>query len=395
MISQQLSSQEPLTVFMVGPSLKVRGGITSLIATLLRREPPQFRYRLVATHSDCKENGEGNLGWGRRALQAGVYLGAVVKLGMFIGFTRKKIFHVHISQEGSTIRKGIICALLRICRCRYLVHMHAAEDKQFHSCLPAPVRCVLLWGIRGCSYCLVLNNFWASHYEKRLGLPSRRLLILPNPADIPVERPDRTKRETLRFLFLGRIGARKGAFDLVRAFSLLPEEVKSKCRLTLAGDGETQGVFRLASANGCTAQVDVTGWLNRSDVNGLLGDCDVLVLPSYAEGMAIAVLEGMAWGLAVITTDVCGATSFLESRQNCLLVSPGDIDGLSEAIKELYSDADLRQVLGCNARATAETLSIHRYMEILSAIYSDVSAGRPPAPVAVAQESSTVTHISH
>jgi glycosyltransferase involved in cell wall biosynthesis len=270
--------------------------------------------------------------------------------------------------------------------------MHAAEDKLFHSWVPGLVKSAILWGFRGCRRCLVLTQFWADYYSSRLSITPDNLLIMPNPADLPSEVPDRDAKNKLNILFLGRIGARKGVFDLVRAFAMLSEDVKQHCQLTLAGDGETQNAFRLAAVTGCTAQVTVTGWLDRSDVVKLLRVSDVLVLPSYAEGMAISVLEAMAWGLAVITTDSDGSTSFLQDRHNCLLVKPGDVAGIHDAIRNIYNDPDMRLHLGRAARITAEGLNIDRYVSTLSLVYRDAGEGALRRSGAARGAKPTLTH---
>jgi glycosyltransferase involved in cell wall biosynthesis len=138
--------------------------------------------------------------------------------------------------------------------------------------------------------------------------------------------------------------------------------------------------------------VTVTGWLERGDVGDLLRDSDVFVLPSYAEGMAISVLEAMAWGLAVITTDAGGSESFLDDRRNCLLVKPGDISGICDAIRNVYENPELRLSLGQQARTTAEGLSIDRYVHALSIIYQKTAKSTVPPPDSLRDRKPTLTH---
>ena len=63
---------------------------------------------------------------------------------------------------------------------------------------------------------------WYDYYCSILNLPPERVLLLPNPADLPKSIPDRSRRHGLRILFLGSIGVRKGAYDLIRAFGSSP-----------------------------------------------------------------------------------------------------------------------------------------------------------------------------
>jgi glycosyltransferase involved in cell wall biosynthesis len=237
---------------------------------------------------------------------------------------------------------------------------------------------MLLWGIGGAGRVIVLTQFWHDYYSSLLALPASRLLLLPNPADLPHSVPDRSRREGLRLLFLGRIGTRKGAFDLIRAFAALPEDVRSRCHLTMAGDGETNEARALATQLGCSKRTTIPGWIGPGTVEKLLVESDVLLLPSYAEGMAMALIEAMSWGLPVVTTSVGGAGEFLEHGQNCMLVAPGDVQGISNAISELARDRAFRQRMGRAARETISRFGIDNYILTLSGVYEEL-ANRLPA----------------
>jgi glycosyltransferase involved in cell wall biosynthesis len=367
-----------INVIVVGPSATVRGGISTLIANIKDKCTDNITYHTVATHTDTKGSDESQVERRRLYAQARVYFVALLQVLIAIPRYRNKVFHVHLSQEGSTLRKGLICVLLRIFRCRYLIHTHAAEDKLFHPWVSGRLRSLILWGFRGCRYCLALTPLWADYYADRLSLYRDQVLIMPNPADIPATVPDRSGRDKLKLLFLGRLGERKGVFDLIRAFAALPDEIRHNCQLTLAGDGEVQAACAIASLTGCKGQVTITGWIDRIEVTRLLAKSDALVLPSYAEGMSLSVLEAMAWGLPVVTTRSGGSTSYLENHRNCLLVEPGDVAAITEAIQLLYEKEETRLALGREARQTAEFLSIDRYVERLSLIYRD-AAGRAPS----------------
>jgi glycosyltransferase involved in cell wall biosynthesis len=175
---------------------------------------------------------------------------------------------------------------------------------------------------------------------------------------------------------LGRVGIRKGAYDLIRAFAALPENVRACCHLTLAGDGDIDEAKTLAQELGCAKQVAMPGWVGKAAVERLLVDSDVLVLPSYAEGMAMALVEAMSWGLPVVTTSVGGAGEFLEQGRNCLLVAPGDLGGIRDAIANLARDPEYRLQLGLAARETISRFSIDIYISTLSALYEELAGNQ-------------------
>jgi glycosyltransferase involved in cell wall biosynthesis len=371
-----------IQVASVGPSLCVKGGISRVIELISAHLPAHICLRLIATFNRYTgDKGASRSERGSRIAQGMIYLLAVVQtLNLALG--RRTVFHVHFAGQGSLLRKGMICVMLRLLRCQYAVHSHAADTNLFPARLPRPGRRLLLWGISGAGRVIVLTQFWHDYYSSLLHLPPDRLLLLPNPADLPKTIPDRSRRRQLRVLFLGRIGVRKGAFDLIRAFAGLPADLRSFCHLTVAGDGDTAEVRALAAELGCLDRLSIPGWVGKAEVERLLVESDVLALPSYAEGMAMALVEAMSWGLPVVTTSVGGAAEFLEQGSNCLLVTPGDVGGITAAISELARDSAYRLQLGRAARQTISRFSIDTYVCTLAGVYEEL-AGRLRTPESV------------
>jgi glycosyltransferase involved in cell wall biosynthesis len=361
----------------VGPGLCVQGGISRVIALIIPHLPDHIGFRLISTFTRFTGDKEATRSErGSRLGQACVFLLAFTQV-LIVALGRRTVFHVHFAGRGSLLRKGILCVLLRSLRCQYAVHSHAADINLFQPWLPQPCRRMILWGLSGAGRVIVLTQFWHDYYSSLLDLPASRLLLLPNPADLPKSIPDRSRREGLRLLFLGRIGTRKGAFDLIRALAALPEDVRSRCHLTMAGDGEINDAKTLAAQLGCLNRMSIPGWTGPATVERLLVESDVLVLPSYAEGMAMALVEAMSWGLPVVTTGVGGAGEFLDQDRNCMLVTPGDIQGISNAISELARNPGLRQRLGHAARETISQFSIDSYILKLNGIYEELASRLP------------------
>ena len=362
-----------IKVASVGPALCVKGGISRVIELIGAHVPDHICVRFIATFNRYTgDKGATRAERGSRFGQAFVFLLAFVQT-LIRALGRGTIFHVHFSGRGSLLRKGIICVMLRSLRCRYLVHSHAADTNLFSQWLPMGCRRLILWGICGAGRVIVLTRFWHDYYSSILNVPAGRILLLPNPADLPKSIPTRSARRGLRVLFLGRIGVRKGAYDLIRAFAALPEDVGSRCRLTMAGDGDTDEVKTLARELGCANRVAIPGWIGKAEVEKLLVDSDVLVLPSYAEGMAMALVEAMSWGLPVVTTSVGGAGEFLEQGRNCLLVTPGDVSGITDALDNLARDPLYRLQLGLAARDTISCFSIDTYISTLCSVYEELA----------------------
>ena len=364
---------ETIHVASVGPALCVNGGITRVIELIAAHVPGHICVRIIATFNRYTGDKEAMPAErGSRLGQALVFLLAFVQT-LIHALARGTIFHVHFSGRGSLLRKGVLCVMLCSLRCRYLMHSHAADTNLFSPWLPMACRRLILWGIGGAGRVIVLTQFWHDYYSSLLNFPAERVLLLPNPADLPKSIPDRSRRKGLRVLFLGRVGIRKGAYDLIRAFATLPENVQACCHLTLAGDGDVGEAQRLAQELGCAKRVEIRGWVGKAAVERLLVDSDLLVLPSYAEGMAMSLVEAMSWGLPVVTTSVGGAGEFLEQGRNCLLVTPGDVEGIRDAIANLARDPVYRLQLGFAGRDTISRFNIDLYTATLSALYEELA----------------------
>jgi glycosyltransferase involved in cell wall biosynthesis len=375
----------------VGPSLCVKGGISRVMELINAHLPSHICFHCIATFTRYTgDKGANRSDRGSPLLQGLVYLLAVFQT-LARALARRTVFHVHFSGRGSLLRKGLICVMLRSLRSQYVVHSHAADTNLFSQWLPQPCRRLLLWGLKGAGRVIVLTKFWHDYYSSILHLPAERLLLLPNPADLPTSIPDRSKHKRMRILFLGRIGIRKGAFDVIRAFALLPKDVQAGCHLTLAGDGDTEEARALAVEQGCLDRVAIPGWVGKADVERLLVESDVLVLPSHAEGMAMALVEAMSWGLPVVTTSVGGAGEFLEQGSNCLLVTPGDVRGISDAIATLARDPAYRLELGRAARQTVSRFSIDSYIATLSGVFEEL-ANKLPGQKSVMLPSTRPSH---
>jgi glycosyltransferase involved in cell wall biosynthesis len=96
----------------------------------------------------------------------------------------------------------------------------------------------------------------------------------------------------------------------------------------------------------------------------------VLLLPTYNEGLPLALIEAMCYGIPVITTPVSGIPDIVTDRKNGLLVPPGDIEALSHAMAVSILDESFRLSMGKAARETAESLDIHVFWQRLLHIYT-------------------------
>lgn len=122
----------------------------------------------------------------------------------------------------------------------------------------------------------------------------------------------------------------------------------------LAGDGpERENLKAQAEALGIQGSVRFTGF--RTDVSELLSCVDILAISSVSEGLPMVLLEGMAAARAVVATRVGAIPNVILDRENGLLISAGDVAGLTAALLELLANKEHRTSLGLRARSTVQS----------------------------------------
>jgi glycosyltransferase involved in cell wall biosynthesis len=176
------------------------------------------------------------------------------------------------------------------------------------------------------------------------------------------------------FLIVANLSPRKGVGELLQAVARLKAD-GHPIRLTLAGGGQIDRYKAEAEELGITGRVDFTGWVSGKDVHGLLRSRSALVLPSYQEGFPMAIIESLSAGLPVIATPVGSIGEMMKNGDDCLLVQPGDVDGLTAALLTMATDAALRDRLKENGKALyAQHFDIDGYMQRMIALYGKLLA---------------------
>ena len=162
------------------------------------------------------------------------------------------------------------------------------------------------------------------------------------PRDVRPIRPD----SRFRILCLGRLVAAKGQAVLLDAVRLLVRQGQPVLA-TFAGDGpDRQRLEAMAREYGVADHVTFLGGVNPESVRDLYATSDAFVLPSFAEGIPVVLMEAMAMEVPCVSTVITGIPELITNGESGLLVSPSDAAELAAAIEKLIVDAPLRQALG-------------------------------------------------
>jgi glycosyltransferase involved in cell wall biosynthesis len=262
--------------------------------------------------------------------------------------------HVNMAERLSVLRKGAILMLCRAIGVPAVLHLHAAQLDQFYHSLPAPLRRLTRWIFSLPASVVVLGTASRRFVMEELQVPGGRVEILNNGVPEPVQPRDIfTEGSPRRVLFVGNLSERKGVSDLLEALAN-PCLRAASLEVTLAGGGDVAGYQAKARQLGIDDFVRFGGWVDQDEVARLMARADVLVLPSYDEGLPLVILEALANGVAVVCTPVGEIASVLHDGVEACFVPPGDVDALAATLHNVLREPGLMDTLGRNGRTLYE-----------------------------------------
>ncbi|MEM9579113.1 MAG: glycosyltransferase family 4 protein [Pseudomonadota bacterium] len=153
-----------------------------------------------------------------------------------------------------------------------------------------------------------------------------------------------------RLLFVGRLAAVKGVPVLLEALREV-QKTHPDTALTLIGDGPERAALQArAEQMTLTTPVTFAGYKSQSEVAEALAEADIFVLPSFAEGVPVVLMEAMAASVPVITSQIAGIPELVTDGIHGRLVFPGDTASLSRAIEALLDTPEMAQEMGVAGR---------------------------------------------
>lgn len=349
-------------VLIIGSDLSVKGGITSVINSFLNYKWDEFEVELFPTYiEEC----------------------SIKKVIFFIKSYLNYIFillrndfsiaHVHMSYKGSFYRKFIIVKTSKLFRKKVVLHLHGSEFKKFYDSSNNILK-KLIKNIFESSDCvIVLGEEWRKVISNIA--PKANIKVFNNAVKIPDSNVAWNKEE-IKILFLGVLIKRKGVDDLIEAINVLEQKNLNKNRnikFIIAGTGKEEDKLKdkvkIYNLESC---VDFVGWVNGKDKEKLLKQSQVFVLPSYNEGLPMAILEAMSYGIPVISTNV-GSIEEVINNDNGYVIKPGEINDLAFAIEDITgSEEKWNKKSDLSKKTICKMFNQKRYFENIIKLYNDL-----------------------
>ncbi|WP_029113862.1 glycosyltransferase family 4 protein [Mycobacterium sp. URHB0044] len=359
-----------LRILVVGPAPAgpiSRGGMATVVSLMAAHPDPRFEVTVVPTYVDGST-------WLR--LSVGVRGMARAAGSIFRG--KVDVLHVHLSHGGSIVRKAVPLWAARLAGIPAVVHGHSFDFGGWFDDRSVLTQHLVRAALPA-EHWLVLGSSHAEEYAQRLKIAADRISVLHNAIQVPLQAVDQGRADPVHAVALGRLGERKGSYDLITAVQQLQPDVRRRLRVTIAGDGEIDAVTAAVEAAGVDDTVHVAGWLDTRQRDQLLSRAHVFLLPSRDEGLPMALLEAMGCGLAPLTTAVGSIGEVITDDLNGLLVAPGRPDQIACALSTLVVDEKRRTRLASAARDHVGGFTVNRWYERLAALWT-VMASQPAPP---------------
>lgn len=218
---------------------------------------------------------------------------------------------------------------------------------------------------------IAVSQFTARQVEQLLGVEPARLRVVPHGVRLPAEVPADQDRENI-ILHVGAIQKRKNLARLVRAF----EQTGPEWRLVLAGSCGfgAEEILRQIECSRRRKDIEVLGYIPGEERDRWYARARIFAFPSLDEGFGMPVLEAMAWGLAVLTSNRSALPEV--SGDAALLVDPTDVESIGSALQRLTREEEVRRHLVKSGRIRAARFTWKAALEKTWSVYDELLPGR-------------------
>jgi O-antigen/teichoic acid export membrane protein/glycosyltransferase involved in cell wall biosynthesis len=326
-------------VLMVGAHpTRTLGGISTFIKDILR-SPLTLTFEIRHLVSQVDEYKK----FGKLVL-------AFTALARFVWallWWRPQLVYIHVGGNASLYRKIAFIVLGRLARQFVLVHCHAGNFEPYFAEQGKLGRKLILWGLGQSSkfiaVSLAMQRLLRSHW------PEIECVMLPYGINASIFAGERAPaNHSVRLLFIGKMGFLKGEQDLLQALQSVAK-VAPNFRLDMLGQ-LSDTIAAECRESGLQPLIDHLGPVSLEERLAFFKRADVFVLPTYAEGTPISMLEAMAAGLPVVSTPVGGIPDVVEDGVEGFIVKPGDVEALADRLARLINDPERRRRMGRRAQ---------------------------------------------
>ena len=340
--------EDAAKVLHLGPQAPLTGGMATVVESLLSgKVGKSIEMAGLNTGKTTREN---------RTLAEGLWaqFALLIRIARELRRRQVQIVHLHTCEYMGFWRDCVHASLCRWMRRKVVWHIHGGGFCQWVAQMHPAARSAVRQALERSSAVIALSE--KGMHELRQFAPRANYHVVPNGVVMPeqLEAPGKP----ITFLFLGNWTQRKGVLDLVESVKIAKKRFACSMVVELAGfekdPGEREKLERLISESGMDEHVRILGLIGGRRKTQALKRASCVVLPSYSENLPMAVLEGMAYGRAIIATRVGAVPEVVRDGIEGLLMEPGDVETLANHLVRIAREPELAERMGQAARIRVE-----------------------------------------
>lgn len=356
---KKIRNSSKINVLMCCSNLSVKGGMVSVVKNYLEyKNWDNINIIYVPTHIE------------KSALMKILYFAkAYVKILLLCISGRIDIAHLHTAERGSFFRKAIIVKTCRKFKIKTIIHHHSAEFELFYKGLSNKKKKYVDRILELTDINIVLSQRLVPMITNKA--PNARVEVIYNAVntyDVNLYNSD-----AQNVLFLGRLGARKGIYDLLEVIKKLDCEIAPEVKFYLCGDGDIDGVKDKVKELSIQNRIAHIGWIDGKQKKEFFVNSCINVLPSYNEGLPMSILETMAYGIPNISTNIASIPEVIIDGENGYLIKSGDSKMLADKIKKLLSNKSQRLKMSKNSyKLIKDKFSLEYHVDTLKKMFLEM-----------------------
>lgn len=360
---RQDTRQTMIQVLMCGNHPTNRGGMTSVISQIREHdwEKEGVNLRFIPTYLP-----------GNPLAKAAFFIRAYLRIRQVMINDRPEILHVHMSYKGSFTRASYLHHLCKKHGVKDIIHLHGSEFEKWYNASPESKKRKIRALLAECGAVIVLGESW-KHVVSAIE-PSANVIVISNGVEIP-DTCVHWDPDICRMLYLGVLIPRKGLGDLLAAIRMLKERGDlGNRKLVIAGSGEEEEQLKARTRElGLTDEVSFAGWVDGEKKAALIKSSQVLISPSYNEGLPVSILEAASYGMPIVSTDVGDISSVVRDGENGVLIKPGQVREMAEGILAVTQEETFERMSRLSRKIAEESFSIGLFYDRLNRLYHQIA----------------------
>ncbi|ENZ34382.1 hypothetical protein HMPREF1084_01671 [Clostridium butyricum 60E.3] len=324
-----------IKVLQVGSDINVKGGIATVINTYINYSwSKDVKLFYLVTHKE-----------GSVFIRALCFVKALIIFPFKVIKNDVDIVHIHMSENGSFFRKYILLKFSKMMNRKVIIHMHGAVFHEFYYGSNKIIKNMINNLFSNADKIIVLGKNWGDFV--RSITPNANVFIAGNP--VKVNCVSRKVDNNFNIIFIGYLEKRKGVDVLIKSIPYLKKQDKN-INVYICGDGpEKSNLETLVKKLGLCEMVNFEGWIDIYKKKEILKKANLLVFPSRNEGLPMAILESLGYGIPVISTNVGSIADVIKENYNGYFVEIGDYENIAKLTNVLIENEEKYKEMSKNA----------------------------------------------